>query len=314
MQKQTIKKLISAKVLEWIESVDDTELRHDLRKHILVSGGSIASMFLNEKVNDYDIYLQDRNTLLRITEYYVKKSGSDIEIFDEHKISGTIELMKSKGYNTEHGQLGISLRNLQKDQIKLFTPDGGYTPMLKKDVKYQVSFFSPNAISLTDDIQIVMRFFGTPEEIHKSFDFIHATNYFTFSSGVVTNLTAMESLIAKQLYYQGSLYPVTSIIRARKFIKRLWNINAGELLKIMFQISQLNLSDIAVLEEQLIGIDVAYFAMLIRILREHTERNVDFKMTPNYFNELIDRVFRENEEATEKPEVITNEDDDFPQM
>ena len=51
-------------------------------------------------------------------------------------------------------------------------------------------------------------------------------------------------------------------------MKRGFNISALEQLKIMFQISQLDLTDPNVLEEQLIGVDVAYFSMLINMLRK----------------------------------------------
>lgn len=148
-------------------------------------------------------------------------------------------------------------------------------------------YFSPNAISLSNDLQIVVRFNGDNEKIHKTFDFVHATNYYTFKNGLVTNKSALESLITKQLRYQGSMYPLTSIIRMKKFILRGWNISAGEILKIMFQISELDLKDMNVLEEQLIGVDVAYFSSLVQILR-----GVDSeKLSSSYINKIIDKVF-----------------------
>ncbi len=145
---------------------------------------------------------------------------------------------------------------------------------------------------LQDDIQIVLRFNGNPEQIHKTFDFIHATNYFTFEDNLVLNKEALESLITKNLVYQGSLYPLTSIIRMKKFISRHWTINAGEILKIMFQISELNLRNIEVLEEQLIGVDVAYFALLIEALRSVESSSI----TPSFINNLIDKIFNEYED------------------
>ncbi len=167
--------------------------------------------------------------------------------------------------------------------------------VLQPILKYRPKFFSPNAISLSDDIQIVVRFHGNAEEIHKTFDFIHATNYFTFKEGLVTNKTALESILTKQLKYQGSLYPLTTIIRIKKFLKRGWNINAGEMLKVMFQISELDLKDPNVLEEQLIGVDVSYFGTLIEILR-----GVDpASMNSNYLNTIIDKVFDGSEEQEE---------------
>src|SRR4030042_1466551 len=168
---------------------------------------------------------------------------------------------------------------------------------------YIPTFFSPNAISLSNNVQIITRFHGNNEEIHKTFDFIHATNYFTFKDGLVTNKEALESIICKQLKYQGSLYPLTSIIRMKKFIKRGWNINAGEILKIMFQISELDLKNPNILEEQLIGVDVAYFAQLIEILRTVSPE----KITSSYLNEIIDRVFNTADEDIEANTTLVND-------
>jgi hypothetical protein len=72
-------------------------------------------------------------------------------------------------------------------------------------------------------------------------DFVHATNYFTFEEGLVTNVAALESILTKSLRYQGSLYPLTSVIRMKKFIQRGWTVNAGEILKMLFQVSELDL-------------------------------------------------------------------------
>jgi hypothetical protein len=55
----------------------------------------------------------------------------------------------------------------------------------------------------TEDLQIVLRFSGNVTQIHKTFDFVHATNYFTFEEGLVTNV-AVESILTKSLRYQGS--------------------------------------------------------------------------------------------------------------
>jgi hypothetical protein len=101
--------------------------------------------------------------------------------------------------------------------------------MKKKELiegkKYQVAFFSQNAISLTEDLQIVLRF-SDVTQIHKTFDFVHATNYFTFEEGLVT-VAALESILTKSLRYQGSLYPLTSVYEE---IHTTWTVN-GEILR-----------------------------------------------------------------------------------
>ena len=188
----------------------------------------------------------------------------------------------------------VRINNLKPDQVKLDISGAGEKIKIAEEDNdnYLVVFLSQNAISLSNDVQIVLRFNGTVDQVHKTFDFMHATNYFTFKDGLVLNEKALESLLTKELKYQGSLYPLTSIIRMKKFILRGWSINAGEILKIMFQISELDLKNIKVLEEQLIGVDVAYFSALIEILRGVSPD----KLSASFINEQIDKVFNYFEE------------------
>lgn len=303
MQLKTIKKVMVAKLEDWLESITDINLRKDVKNNLLVSGGSITSMLLNIPVNDYDIYIKNMDVLIRLAKYYV----SSEEILDGRKRDFYIQKhSENSAYSIEDddSEMGVRLKTLKEDQVKLNIQSIGERKEIKKDaggeaLKYQVSFLSQNAISLTDDIQIVLRFHGDAEQIHKTFDFIHATNYFTFDDGLVTNKAALESILTKCLKYQGSLYPVTSIIRLKKFIHRGWTINAGEMLKMMFQVSELDLKNPEVLEEQLIGVDVAYFAVLIDILRGTKPE----KLTSHHLNTIIDRVFNEYDEPDNQEPV-----------
>ena len=309
MYKKTIKKKLEKKLNQWLSSLEDDFLAQRVKQSLLVSGGSIASMFLNEKVNDYDIYLMDMDVLLDLSKHYANKYG--VGVLDGRKREEYLQ-KEFPNVDVENNQMGdfedeyaseryIKIKNLKPNQVKLDVPaQGKRIEELIKDgkeeyVKYQPKFFSPNAISLSDDIQIVCRFSGDAEKLHETFDFIHATNYFTFNEGLVTNKDALESLLGKQLRYQGSLYPLTSIIRSKKFIKRGWNIGAGEYLKIMFQISQLDLTNPEILEEQLIGVDVAYFGTLIKILRNDIMDNPKMEVGYKYLADLIDKVFGEED-------------------
>jgi len=254
-------------------------------------------MFLKEDINDFDIYIQDIKVLKRLASYYCKSRVLDGSLRDKYIEEDFPEYNEDEPYwlGTDEPYAPeplVRLLNLKPDQIKLdIASVGEKFEVDKVDANgnnlYKVVFLSQNAISLTNDIQIVLRFSGSPEEIHKNFDFIHATNYFTFKDGLVLNLEAMTSLMTKNLKYQGSLYPVTSIIRVKKFTNRGWTIGAGEMLKIIFQTSLLNLTDIQVLEEQLIGVDIAYFGLLIDALRGVPSKN----LTTNFMNTLIDRIF-----------------------
>lgn len=310
MKIKTIKKSIDKKMNEWIESIQDEPLRKQVKADLIVTGGCIASMLLNEKVNDYDIYFKTKDTCKKLAEYYVSFvlkqytnniSDSKIEVVDSKNIP-------HKEYTDEnqHNKWSFFKRGLEsvdEDRIKIYIPHIGYWRSESKvdanesENKFIPVYLSENAISLSDDIQIVVRFFGDVETIHKNYDFVHATNYFHYYNDkpqLVCNVAALQALLTKELVYVGSKYPLTSVIRTKKFINRGFTINAGTYLKILWQVAELNLKDPIVLQEQLVGVDVAYFSLLLDVLT-----NVEpEKMTYNYISEIIERVFNEVEEES----------------
>ena len=89
----------------------------------------------------------------------------------------------------------------------------------------------------------------------------------------------------KELRYNGSLYPVAAMFRMRKFIQRGWKINVGQMFKIAYDISNLDLNDISVLREQLTGVDVAYFMeVLSKLTRtEDVDRTYLFSVLNEIF-------------------------------
>lgn len=74
-------------------------------------------------------------------------------------------------------------------------------------------------------------------------------------------------------------------------MKKGWYINAGQILKMLFQISELNLKDIHVLEDQLTGVDAAYFHQLISWCKREKTENPQFEITAPYLVTLIDKIF-----------------------
>lgn len=176
---------------------------------------------------------------------------------------------------------------------------------LKKSTKISVDdlppyspiFITNNAITLKNGVQIVLRFYGEPEEIHKNYDFVHCTSYWTsWNNALVMPPRALEAIINKELYYIGSKYPLCSVIRARKFLKRGWNINAGQYVKMILQLNALDLTNLHVFEEQLIGVDSAYFGAVINkvgTLREEGQK-VDETYLINLINEVFDEGVEEN--------------------
>ena len=315
MKIKTITAVLNKKFNEWANSIKDEKVKALVMKNTIITGGSIASMLLKEEVNDFDIYFKNEETTFAVAEYYVAqfismsehnhKAGKKILIEVKNE-EGRIKIyIKSAGIAGEKGENDYQYFESRPDQeaedyvqnvVDSITKSDELTLQEIEDKKYRPLFLSANAITLSDKIQIVVRFYGDPDTIHQHYDYIHCTNYWTSDTGKLTlKQPALEALLARELVYVGSKYPLCSVIRTRKFIKRGWTINAGQYLKMCFQISKLNLSDINVLEDQLTGVDAAYFEQLINGLKSHTEKEKaegkEFKIEYGYLAAIIDRIF-----------------------
>lgn len=158
--------------------------------------------------------------------------------------------------------------------------------------KYRPVFLSSNAITLSDKVQVVVRFYGEVEEIHKNYDFAHCTcSWTSWDNEVQLPTKALECIINKELYYVGSKYPLCSIIRTRKYLERGYHINAGQYVKMAFQLNELNLYDIKTLEDQLTGVDSGYFAFMIEALQKKADETGEAKVDQSYVFELLNRMF-----------------------
>lgn len=312
---KTIASIISRKITAWAQTIDDDQLAMLADKHAIVTGGCITSMLLGEKVNDFDIYFSDVETAYALADYYLSKmkvkaaagveAGArvvreSVENGDPERIkifikSAGVASEKSDDEDTpeykyfEADETGRSGERYLETIADVLDTEDDKQPEEKgvdNGDLYHPVFASTNAITLSHKIQLIFRFWGDPAEIHKNYDFVHCTNYWTRDTGLVLNKDALQACLSKELVYIGSKYPVCSIFRTRKFIQREWRITAGQLLKMAWQISELDLSNIEVLEEQLTGVDVAYFNQLIADLRENGMEKVD----RGYLFKLIDRV------------------------
>jgi len=299
---------IARKINDWLKSIDDAPLRELVSQNVIVTGGCIVSMLLGEKVNDFDLYLRTKECAKRLAEYYVAKFEANppqrfkndptktvaisvVEESDRIKI-----VVKSSGIASESGSEDYQYFEQQpgsedqSDFVDAVAADAAEAVEADKGKpKYRPVFLSANAITLSHGVQIIVRFFGEPETIHSSYDFVHCTCYWDSKSrALVLPPAALESMLAKDLRYLGqSKYPICAMIRVRKFLGRGWHITAGQLLKIAWDISKLDLTNIEVLEDQLIGVDSAYFAQLLAYLREKNPDKVDAA----YLMEVIDKVF-----------------------
>lgn len=288
MKAKTIKRVLRAKIDEWLASIEDASLRKQLGEQTIVTGGAIASMLLQETVNDYDIYFRTMDTAIAAAKYYVEKfPGYAIHGISVKHDDGRVRIVTGKGYR---GETAGDVRTLQDSgEIEESYEEAENAAIAVDDKpKYRPIFLSTNAITLANKVQIILRFWGEPDAIHENYDFVHCTNYWTsWNDDLILRPAALETLLSRELRYVGSKYPVCSVFRLRKFIKRGWSINAGQILKMMMQISALDLTDPLVLEDQLTGVDSAYFIEIMEKLKEKDPT----KVNTAYLVEIIDRMF-----------------------
>ncbi len=318
--------VITRKMADWLESIEDVTLREQLRLNLIVAGGAIVSLLTGEKVNDFDVYIRDVDVAVAVADYYLAQAaktppgryvsrGLFAHAFVDPDGRARIKIGSSgiigelpEGVDayqignppgeTRLGQAiesGLTLREQAEqddsdlgDVAEALAAD---TVSRNKDRRpYSVRFITENALTLSDGIQLCIRFSGEPEDVLQSFDFVHCTNYWTSDNGeLVLSLAALKSLLSKRLVYVGSLYPICSLIRTRKFIQRGWKAPASVFVKAAAQISALDLTSPVVWREQLTGVDAAYFTQLLYLLDQAVQDGA--VLDSAYVVQLIDSLY-----------------------
>jgi predicted transcriptional regulator len=322
MRNATIKMVLRDKIDKWVATFETEEIKDLVRKNVIITGGAINSLMVGESPNDYDMYFKTREAALSIAWHYVNRfnNANTLKSINHYKAFVKEEQVKNIKDETENRikiymkSAGIASETQTDYTYFESRPDSeteAFFNSIKKDplenlaeieseirdskkLPFRPIFLTDNAITLSNKVQVIIRFYGTPEEIHKNFDFVHATGVYDYSQDELhISKEIYESVLAKALIYNGSLYPIASLFRIRKFLKRGWRITAGQMLKIAAQISELDLSNPHVLKEQLIGVDFAYMQQLINLIQN---REPGTRVDSVYLAKLIDEVFEEGVE------------------
>lgn len=294
MNKKGIKLHLTKVVRDWMDSIDDEKVKKAIARGVLITGGALVSLLNDEKPNDYDIYFKTRVDLETVAEYYAKLwnekhlDKSKVEIRYNEKFDKIECFIQSRGIAREDDE---EIIDDDTEPSEGFVEETEEEQKIEKP-KYRPRYFSSNAITLSDKIQIVTRFYGNLEKIHENYDFVHCTCGFDFESGEVSIPNdALLAIHNKELIYRGSKYPICSIIRTRKYINRGYTINAGQYVKMCLQVNELNLKDIDVLKDQLTGVDSAYFEQVLGYLAEKKLHDENFTFDNSYLIEVINKIF-----------------------
>ena len=92
---------------EWLETIEDEELKALLSKNVIITGGCIASMLLREKVNDYDIYFRNKEAAEKAALYYVER----FEVKNKNGIPCEIRVDTSSKVDTGEDRVRIVIKS-----------------------------------------------------------------------------------------------------------------------------------------------------------------------------------------------------------
>lgn len=281
MIRKRIKKICNSKLDNWLSSICDKGVKETIRQNAIITGGSIASMIRSEPINDFDFYFRTREAVETIAEYYVN-------VFNKNKgYAASVIINNNRVSIAIPANLGIV-----GDTVSDEPDDESEDSKSSNKGLYEPLFLTPNAITLSDKVQIVIRFYGVPDEIHKNFDYVHCMNSWTsWDNELHFSLDAYEAAMQKRLWYRGSRYPLASLIRTRKFIRQGYHIGAGEYIKMVLQTSEYDWTNLNVLKDQLIGVDTSYMLALISELQKFKQSNPDSPIDKTYIVRLIDKIF-----------------------
>ena len=184
MKAKQIEKLLTGVMNNFLESINDPDIRNIIKERSYITGGSISCMLIDEYVNDYDIY------------FYNKEDADKVKTYFETKILKT-----------------------------------------SSDDKFKVKLITDNAINLSDKIQLIIKFVGEPKEVTDKFDFKHIKSYYDCNTQKLHLTNDVYQLVCeKELVYTGSEYPLSSLFRLKKYIKKGWNVSTTTMLHIALDI------------------------------------------------------------------------------
>ena len=282
------------------EDVKDFDLYFTDRETTLAVAQYYVNKFIEAHPNiSIKPVVMTKDSFMKDNEYIQKlilkkTSEEDSLTEDEENYLESFECFKDKFYDEDRILIYISSVGIASEEnLDSFLEDNEDAVEKinenKSDTskpKYRPIFLSSNAITLSDKVQLIIRFFGDADKIHENFDYLHATNYWTSKDKKLTlKLEAFEACHNKELIYVGSKYPICSLFRMRKFLERGFRITAGEILKISMNVNEFDLTNVRILKDQLVGVDSAYFNSLIESIKHKTD------ISRRYLTAIINRMY-----------------------
>jgi hypothetical protein len=151
-------------------------------------------------------------------------------------------------------------------------------------------------------IQLVKVLTRTAPEIIQSFDFTICQGAFDLDDGFIFGADFFQHLAQRRLVFNiKAEYPICSLYRARKFLKRGFTLSGIEAIKLGLRIHSLKIETYRDLRAQLMGIDTLFLRDLTDSLKGQDEKAYDlndFLATLDAWLEKLDAITGETNDES----------------
>jgi hypothetical protein len=232
--------------------------RKDFNELVFIAGGAVTSLLTKSKVNDYDLYFKDAHVAALVVQ----------ALNDRVPFTGGAYVLTPRAPEPYHAD--TMTMSLSADVVA----SGNKAPV---EGQTRLVFISDNALTmeikgLDAKVQCIFRFIGQPTDVLQSFDFAHCRFFYDPAIDEIKgSVVGLSALATKQLVYEGSLFPLTSLLRVKKFVKRGWTLDPLQQLLILQNAIKFDWSDREVVLDQLKGVDTNSFQPLLRKLEAETD-------------------------------------------
>ena len=220
-----------------------------------------------------------------------------------------LSLMKEHGAFIAGGAITSIFGSSRINDFDLFFPDETKlneaigSELVKDARKDQKTVETDSALSLIVDkhrLQLIKAVFGTPKEVIDSFDFTICKGAFHLKDGFIFGDDFFQHLAQRRLVFNIKAgFPICSLYRARKFIKRGFSLSGIEAIKLGLSIQSLKIETYKDLRKQLMGIDTLFLKELTDSLKGQEEKEYDlneFLATLDLWLEKLDTITGMEEE------------------
>lgn len=164
-------------------------------------------------------------------------------------------------------------------------------------------FSTENAISFTlpnGKLQLIKKLYGNAEQVIKNFDFtVCMVAWDVITDTIIMNSEFLRNLSSRTLVFNsvGAKYPIASLWRVQKYLKRGFKFPAAESLKLALAINNLKITNYKELKEQLEGIDTLFLKELTDVMLEKKDDVYNYQAAIEMISEILTKKFNLEENA-----------------